>query len=292
MGRKTIHSLLDKMNSAEQKFLDAEFLAPVLQGGQVRVRIEGFVLMLRVVGRVEPGWAILKPVSLEKAEVIARPGLKQVRDYLSLFPALRLLLLAPEKSGWLAISAQAGHRRLKVEGPVTVYLAMGVEPFQQVIARYDGARFWFQEPDRRRNPAVAAYLREALAADTPPDQVRKPTLTAEEREAYRLVFQAAEEARRSRTEIRLTDALIHAGAELGSYIEREDSYTVSFEVDGRTHRAAVRKDDLTVLSAGICLSGQDRRFDLQSLVGVIREGRQEGRLVPVGDDGSEEEDPY
>ena len=43
-------------------------------------------------------------------------------------------------------------------GAVPVHLAVGVEPFERIIARYDGARFLFQEVDRRRSPAIAAYL--------------------------------------------------------------------------------------------------------------------------------------
>ncbi len=56
----SIHDLLDKMESAEDDFLQTEFLAPVLPGGRVRVRIAGVVCTLRVVDRRQPGWAILK----------------------------------------------------------------------------------------------------------------------------------------------------------------------------------------------------------------------------------------
>ena len=48
------------------------------------------------------------------------------------------------------------------------------------------------------------------------------------------------------------------------------SQTVEWQTfDGEYHSSAISKQDLTVISSGICLSGLDRDFDLQSLVGVI-----------------------
>ncbi len=283
-----IHELLNKLAAEEAAFLDTEFLAPVLPGMQVRVRIAGVICTLRVVGEAAPGWAILKPLSMDKARIVEQPGLRQVREYLSLFPAVRLLLLAPAGNDWLALPAQRGDARFQTDGPVRLHLATGVQAFQRIIARFEGAALWFQEIDRRRSPAIAAYLREALSAETPPEALHKPTLTAEERAVYRILHTAILAARRDQVEVRLADALSHAGAELAEYIERADSYTLTYTVDGQTHRSTVRKDDLTVLSAGICLSGQDRRFDLQSLVSVIREGTARRRIVRVGEDDEEE----
>jgi hypothetical protein len=194
----------------------------------------------------------------------------------------------------------------------------GAQPLQRVVARFDGALFWFQEVDRRRSPAIAAYLREALETGTRSEDLRRSTLTAEEREAYSLAQRGIEallrdlarrrqegdaqqtpvrdaddgievERERLRQDAhlqdqvsrRLAEALAHGGAELASYIEREDTYSVVYTIEGQQHRSTVRKDDLGVLSAGICLEGEDRNFDLQSLVGVIREGTERRRIHRV-----------
>jgi hypothetical protein len=290
----SVHDLLNKMASAEDAFLQTEFMAPVLPGGRVHVRIAGIVCTLRVVGQAEPGWAVLKPLSLKRARVVDRPSLRQVRDYLALFPAFRLLLLSRTEveQEWLALPAHGGDTRLQTDGPVPLHLAAGVEPFQQVVARFDGAQFWFQEVDRRRSPALAAYLRQALAAETPPEALHKSTLTAEERGAYRLAYRAVEQARRDRVEVRLAEALAHGGAELASYIERGDSYTVTWTLEGRTYRTTVRKDDLSVQVAGICLGGLDRHFDLQSMVGVVRQAERGRRIVRVGEGALLDEERY
>ncbi len=280
----SIHDLLNKMEAAEESFLNAEFLSPVLPGKQVQVRVAGLILKMHVTGKVKPGWAVLKPLSMDKAKIIGKPSLKQIRGYLSLFPAARLLLTARSDRDWIALPAHRNDTRFQTDGVMRVHLVTGAEVFQKIIARFDGNHFWFQEADRRRSPAIAAYLREALIAETPPDLIRKSTLTTEEREAYRIIYKAVEEARRDHVEVRLEDALAHSGATLCSYIERDDAYTVSYSIDGQTHRSTVRKDDLTVLVAGICLDGHDRNFDLQSLVGVIREGAQRGAIHHVDDE--------
>ncbi len=110
-----------------------------------------------------------------------------------------------------------------------------------------------------------------------PEQLNRPGLTVEERAAYIMNYaprlEAEREASRNRVEERLRKALAHAGAELRDYHEQGDVYRITYEVDGRRHVSAVAQQDLSVQVAGICLSGQDRRFDLQSLVGVLREAR-------------------
>jgi hypothetical protein len=71
-------------------------------------------------------------------------------------------------------------------------------------------------------------------------------------------------------ERRVRDALGMGGGELEDVRDRGDFWQVEWTTrSGERHISAIDKRDLTVISSGICLSGRDRDFDLQSLVGVI-----------------------
>jgi hypothetical protein len=165
--------------------------------------------------------------------------------------------------------------------------------FEVVEGRFDGENCWYERPDSRQDPAMAAYLRDKLAELVPTEKLRRKGLTAEARAVYVIRLAAELEARRDQTEDRLRDALAHAGAKLQGYLERDDSYRVEFTVGRRKHVSVVGKKDLSVQVAGICLAGRDRKFDLQSLVSVLREANEKGRVVPVGrDNGGMTEEQY
>jgi hypothetical protein len=214
----------------------------------------------------------------------------QVAEYLSLLPEVRLILLQAQGRRWLSLPALSGDRRFRIEGAVAVQLPEeGLERFETVISRFDGRLFWYERRDPGRDPAVAAYLRQKLGNAgrdcLPPDAARlhKRGLTREEREAYALLRSVIVAEQRDHTEVRLSEALEHAGARLRSYSERGGVYVVQYEIDGRRHVSSVNRDDLSVVTAGICLDGTDRRFDLTSLVGVLRQAHGSGRIYWMGD---------
>jgi hypothetical protein len=277
-----VRETLERLAALEEGFQRREFLAPVLRGAGVQVRIAGIVCRLRVEPPHFQGWGVCRPVSYTAAR-LARPAtLAERQRYLELFPRVRLILCRREGGHWLGTPAHRGDGRFRLSGPVPVRLAEEARLFEVVQTRCDGAQFWFERPDPRRDPAAAAYLRQALQDMVEPDKLQRPGLTAEERDAYALSYRPAleadREARRGRTEARLRQALAHAGAGLKDYLEREDCYQVEYEVDGSTHVSVVGKRDLSVQAAGICLSGEDTLFDLQSLVGVLRQARDDAGI--------------
>jgi hypothetical protein len=295
----SIDDLLDKMEAAERGFVGREFLAPMVGDNRVQVRIAGVVCQLSVKVDLPErfiGWAILRALSTSRATFIREAGLVEKDAYLGLFPKVRLILVQKRSRHWIALPAHRGDRRFQIEGPVMTLLPEdGVERFDTIQAHFDGRLFWYGGRDPSRDPALAAYLRDQLGRreedGLPPkiESLHKRGLSREEREAYGFVRSVIIQDMIDQVEVRLTEALAHAGAELRSYTDRGDAYVVTYEVGGRRHISTIRQDDLTVMTAGICLEGQDRRFDLTSLVGVLREAEGRGMLYWVGEEGLDEE---
>ncbi|HEX4588382.1 MAG TPA: hypothetical protein VH120_00515 [Gemmataceae bacterium] len=285
---RDVTDALARLAAAEERFLASEFLAPVARGGRVQVRIAGVINLLRIRPAEFEGWGIFRPASHAEAALVRPASLAERSRYLELFPLVRLILAGKCDGHWLALPAHQADTRFRIDGRIPVRLVDEGRLFEVVEARFDGTQFWYAGPDSRWDPATAQYLREELERLTPPERLRRSGLTAAERAAYSMNywprFGQSEEGRRTREERRLRGALSHAGAELVEYIERPDVYSVTYMVDGQRHVSAVSKNDLSIQVAGICLNGEDRAFDLQSLVGVIREAAGGGELVRVGDE--------
>lgn len=285
--------LMRKMADQERQFLESTFVAPVLQGAGVQVRVAGCVWRFRVLPETYAGWAVLKPVDHGTARVVEAARLGKVREYLELFPAVSLVLAEKRKDGWWALPAQHSDTQRLTNDLVPVLLASEVQVFDTVRARWDGARLFCEGRNPRRNPSIAAYLRKSLAENRKVEALEKPTLTPQEKLAYEWQLLLRERDRKDTTEDRLRRAIAHADGKFQGFVERKDAYAVTFSVDGRAHTATINKGDLSVMLAGICLSGEDQKFDLASLVGVIREGyRENGYVTRVGDAHGLPEDVY
>jgi len=287
-GKKTVREVLHRLAAEEEEFLAREFLAPALRGGRVRVRIAGAICTIRTHPKAFEGWGVFRPSSFTDAKLVRQASLTERRRYLDLFPMVRLIICRRQGGHWLGCGAHAGDRRIRLEGLAPIALAQEVQPFEVAKSRYDGTQFWFEEIDSRHDPARGAYLRSALGELVPPGQLNRPGLTAEERAAYELNYW--QEVRPEPAQLpaasdpvgrRLRESLSHAGAQLVDYLERDDSYRVTYSVAGQQFTSAVAKGDLTVQSAGICLEGTDRSFDLTSLVGVLREGQEGSQIYRI-----------
>ncbi len=264
-------SLFDKLAAEEKKFFGSEFLCPVRKGQKVRVRIAGIIVELTVKPKKFEGWGIFESVDQNSARFVREATMAQKGEYLKLYPKFSLVICRQGDTIG-GIPANQSDTRFKLQGQVPVALPEEVRLFDTVDVRYDGQHFWYDQHSRFRSARIATHLRELFTEETKPEDVMISGMTQEEQYAYALAFDIEVESKKDRKEERLKRALERGGATLRSYMERGNTYTVEFTVDGQRHRSTVDAETLQVASSGICLSDHDSDFDLTSLVGVLREG--------------------
>ncbi len=269
-----IRQILSQIAAQEGQLLDTQFLAPCVRGGRVRTRVSSMVYTFQASPQNFEGWAIFRPINEKIAAVLEEPGLPQVAEYLQLLVPIRLQLARVLQGQiWLAypVNESDAKQRTGVAKPVAVNLVSEGSQFETIVARWDGDCLWFEEIDRRADPLLAEQLRRAFKKMILPEEVCFKGMTPEMRTVYELVSRNVKDLDPNvQAEQRLQRALKMGGGELRDFCDRADYWLVEWTSgSGKHHSSAIAKNDLTVMSAGICLSGLDNDFDLQSLVGVV-----------------------
>ena len=275
-----IQNLLNQVASAEAHLRDTPFLAPCVLGGRIRTRVAGMVYTFRPNPRQFEGWGIFQPEDEQTAALVDEADGLQVSEYLHPFSMVRLrLAYRLQHQTWLAYPVNEADmaQRFGRVNPMPVHLVSGGIAFEQIVARWSGGGYWFENIDRRSDPLWAETLQSALKQLTPIEALAFKGLTPEMRSLYALVAQKTEGfPQPDPEELRLQRALKLGGGDLQQFQDHGDYWQVAWTTaDGVPHHSAIAKQDLTVISAGICLSGRDRDFDLQSLVGVIAGWQEE-----------------
>lgn len=277
--RKLINSLADE----EAKISQSEFLAPCVRGGSVRTKVSGLLYTFKPLPQDFEGWGIFKPSDEQSARLVEEASFVQIAEYLKLFPSLRVRFAYQLKGQtWLAYPANESDMRQRFVSaemirPFAVHLVTEGQQFETAIVRQVGGVWLFEEIDRRAAPEDAENLREAWRNKIQTEELKWKGLTPEMRVCYSIVFNREKLAReremkhkQARGENRLRDALEFGGGSLREFSDRGDYWLVEWTSrNGERHTSAIEKSDLTVINAGICLDGEDRKFDLQSLVGVV-----------------------
>lgn len=285
-----INDLLDKLARQEKAFLSEEIFAPyVKSGSQIHVRINGVIYKLKTPKQKKDGFGVFRAVDASNASLVRDAELHEISEYLEMLPKLNVILVSKVNERWLAypLSAHDFRQRLGAEpGLLNVLVADNIEMLDTATVRFDGSSFWFDSATFTNTADKRTELRDRIQAANygyPKDLKLSP----EEQMAFRFAASFHKEANKPKIEKRLQEEMERAGAQVDKYIERGENVEVQWK-DNVTHKkytSVLKIDDLSVVTAGICLSGGDKKFDLQSLVGVVRQGERGHGVTHIGRGG-------
>jgi len=286
-----IDDLLNKLADKEQKILSQKIFAPYIKGGNsIILRIDKVIYKLKTPKFKKDGFGVFRANTPNTAKRLREAERYEIEDYLLLLPKVDFILVW-KSDRWLACPSNANSFKQQFGMDprlVNILVADNVEMLDTIEARFDGSNFWFDCIKFGGDVERKEMLRQRI--ENQQYQVDKNItsgLTPEEIAAFRYTAAFHEEANRPEFEKRLEMELEKVDASMDKCIERGDNVEVQWR-DKKTsgkYTSVLRKDDLSVVTAGICLSGGDKKFDLQSLVTVCRQGANRGHVVHVGRGG-------
>jgi len=295
----SIFDLIDAVGKADAATREQEIFAPVSAGSnRIRTSVAGMVREFRIPRQRESGLKMFRSTGTNSAEYTRDADEDEIRQFMELLPKVMLILVYQDSGHWYGFPAHLDSFKARC-GDLTLVRVQRPEDtldrFDYVIARYGGNSFWYDDTDYRIDPDKLDALREGLQT-TDWSKVRRGDvddpatyaidfrgLTEEDRISYQIAARRIIQETKSTIEQQLDEALTDVNAKLDSFVERGDNLEVKWvNSSGQPYTTVVQKEGFQVVTAGICVSGEDRKFDLKSLVGVVNYAEGAHGVVRVG----------
>ena len=272
--KQEVLDLISRIGGKETLVRSKEFISPVFTNTLVATQVEGIIYSFSI-PKVKEGWYRIKPQDVKSAKIIGPADLGEIEGYLKHLDRIRLTLLMKKNGVYLGLPDKSNKYGFFIEEPLSVYLCDDSPlDFDRIFGRYDGANIWYEGIDQSNDPAKAEYLRQAMLRLEHPEKIKFSGLNIEEKLAYTLRMTFDKRFVEDRKKIDLREDVEFAGGKFIDFVEKQDHFSVTYVVDGQQFTSHISKEPRRmVISAGLCLAGGDKKFDLKSLISVIREGQ-------------------
>lgn len=265
---EALEGILDQ----EREAVGMRLVAPVLSGRKVRIRINRLLLECLLDADFS-GWGLFEISGRGKARLLREAEIWEKEAYLKVFSLFSLVLFHRDGQGiWWGRDFRRGKF-------VPLFLVEGHLIFDTVLASFDGANYWYVSLDSRGDLKKAEALRIALESRVQPQQLRgflqqrNLALTRRERDLYEMTvaLKQGEEERHKDIHTRSIEKALRIGdAELLGCAEVDNGYRVQWRKGGMILTSVVDRN-LSVITAGVCLSGKEKQQDLTSLASLMAE---------------------
>lgn len=273
ISRNSMSKLLDSFIKKEQTLLNNTFVAPFDQHTtRIIVKIDKLNYKFNIKKTTSAGLGYFKPKNATEAVLIG-----EVEEYLSesffkTLPSINFILCYETDFGWIAYPYDLhGVAKYGIFGEVLIKNVKDCQRFDIITARYDSVNFWYHEIFSGANIAKVIELRECFQSNFNEAQIKLAKdkilgLKKEEETSFDIILESWKKFLKTSTEEVIKQFLQNSGATLSNYILKGESVEIKWKApSGKTYYSVIKKDSYDVITAGICLSGEDKKFHLKDL---------------------------
>lgn len=270
---------IERLGKQENAITDQVIVSPVFYNRRIITRIEKILYYLDI-PFTEPGWYNFKPVDKTKAKILSVADIQEKQNYLKQLHKTRVILVYKKNNMYFGVPLKG--TGFDISTLLPIYLCDDtVKDFSKCICRFDGLNLWFDSVDISGDLAKTDYLNQSLINNVKPGEIKYKGLTLEEKIAYNIRVELEIKQKEIEAKLKeklkkdtIKDDVVFGGGRFIQSTEKSDHFSVTYEVNGHNFTSIISKDPKHhVITAGICLSGKDRDFDLRSLISVISEGQ-------------------
>ncbi len=284
---RTVHEILAKVSAKEKELRQREFFSPYTHDSKFAVvKMMGTNYKFRIIGANGNGFGVFCPVDPTCARFVREADSVQSHAYLSLWPKIYFILVCSTDLGWCSFpfNLSSAKAQLGIEQEIIIRNVSDVERFDVVVARYDGMRFWYEGPFAGADPVKAVQLRRCYERRQNVLAMKRQLgeitgITPEERKSFDIALSAWQIVRRKSTEEQVQEFWAGTDARLEEHIIRGRNIEISWQAQsGAVHNSLIDAQTFDVVSAGICVNDEDRRFHVKDLPGIVRLGEDRGAI--------------
>lgn len=297
---KLIYNILSKISSQDQAIQTKEIISSVSrQSRAIKTRVAGMVREFKIDLPNDTGIKIYRSTDYYNAQYVRDASKDEIERYLKIFPQAILILIYQDQGMWYGVPAYKNQYECVCRSDSVNIVPIqnvneNLDRFDYVYTRFDGSLFWYEDIDYRVDPNKLDQMREyikkidwgskkRLVDDPKIYELHIKGLTEEDRFGYQLAVRRVIQDIRDTFEDRLRDHLRDVNVKLDSYIEHGNKVEVRWiNASGQPYTTVIQKDGFRVVTAGICVSGEDKKFDLKSLVSVVTHAERVHGIVRVG----------
>lgn len=254
-----------------------EFSAFTIPGASIQATLLGLRINLNVVGNSDfVGVGRFDPHPQNRTADMIRPATPRETDaYLSQFSRGAAVLFRNKHGNWIGVC----NRQVAPVYGVSDYL----QEFESARVFKIGD-VWVFGSQSVEYPRASSGLR--LSFENRDHVLMIRGITPDHRIAYVEKLETI-----NRPKITLPDAVSFMGGNLIDMVDRGDGTSlVTYKINATSFTSLVANDTMRVISAGICLDGEDSNFDLTTLIPVIRKGLETNRIHRTGIDNGYSDD--
>lgn len=278
--------LIEKFAAKEKAAISQQIFAPYTPASKYAyIKIDRLTYRFRIVGQNGSGFGVFAPIDATCAKYTGEADVAQVRGYFDVLPSLPIILSYQTEQGWVGypVNQQSARSSLGLISEVIVRNVTDCQRFDNIVARFDGIHFWYDDVFSGSDPVKSESMRECFSGGHAEAMKTKIGLikgiTPEDKTAFDLAIISWIQFKKLSTETRLKEVLCAGGGKLGSYVLRGANIEVKWVApSGSNYTTVVNKESLDVVSAGICLSGGDQKFHLKDMPFIVQVGEDRGLI--------------